>query len=151
MDAATIRHLLDLAPLTFEGGFFRETYRSPHSTAIYFLLTEDTSSRFHRLRGDEVYHFYLGDPVELYVLQDGDGELRTLGTNLAHGERPQTVVPAGAWQGSRLVPGGKVALLGTTMAPGFDLAHFEAAERDTLSKDYPRWHQVIEQLTPARS
>jgi predicted cupin superfamily sugar epimerase len=151
MDAASIRHLLDLAPLTFEGGFFRETYRSPHSTAIYFLLTEDTCSRFHRLRGDEVYHFYLGDPVELYVLQDGDGELRTLGTNQTLGERPQTVVPAGAWQGSRLVPGGKVALLGTTMAPGFDLAGFEAAERDALIKDYARWHQVIEQLTPARS
>jgi len=152
MDADAIIRLLELEPLTFEGGFFRETYRSPRSTAIYFLLTPDTGSRFHRLRSDEIYHFYLGDPVELFVLApDGGGERRVLGTALTAGERPQTVVPAEHWQGSRLVAGGRVALLGTTMAPGFELRDFTPADRGELAAAYPRWTAEIEALTASRS
>jgi len=149
MDAESMIQLLRLEPLTFEGGWYRETYRSPLSTAIYFLLTDATFSRFHRLRSDEIYHFYLGDPVELFVLApDGTGVRHILGTDLATGARPQLVVPADHWQASRLLPGGRAALLGTTMAPGFNLADFVAGDRAALSADYPDWRDAIAALAP---
>lgn len=158
---------LGLRPLPIEGGYFAESYRTeaqlPPSvlppdypgpralaTGIYYLLTPSTCSILHRLRGDEVYHFYLGDPVELLqLLPDGQGELHRLGTDLAQGERPQVVVRGGTWQGSRLAPGGQVALLGTTMAPGFHPADFEAGERAALLRAYPRFGALIEALTPS--
>lgn len=128
MTAQEIIELLHLEPLEMEGGYFRQNYRNkaswnehkPMSTAIYFLLTPETYSCLHRLPNDEVYHFYLGDPVELLVLDDaGQGSVHTLGSDLVAGMLVQTAVPAGAWQGSRLLSGGSWALLGTTMAPGF--------------------------------
>jgi predicted cupin superfamily sugar epimerase len=82
-------------------------------------LTPDTFSALHRLASDEVFHFYLGDPVEmLQVWPDGSHRVVLIGTDLAAGERPQVVVPRGIWQGARLRPGGRFALLGTTVAPG---------------------------------
>lgn len=167
MTAAEIIACLGLRPLPIEGGYYRETYRAGEclaasalpsrypgaralSTGIYYLLTPDTFSALHRLRSDEIYHFYLGDPVELLMLlPDGRGELRRLGTDLRAGERPQLVVPAGAWQGSRLAPGGRVALLGTTVAPGFELADFEAGSRSQLLAAYLDFRSEIEALTPA--
>lgn len=167
MTAAEIIACLGLRPLPIEGGYYRETYRSGESlpasalprypgarslsTGIYYLLTPDTFSALHRLRSDEIYHFYLGDPVELLLLfSDGRGECRRLGIDLSSGERPQLVVPAGAWQGSRLAPGGSVALLGTTVAPGFELADFEAGSRSQLLAAYPDFRAEIEALTPPR-
>ncbi len=139
---------LDLRPLPDEGGLFRETYRSAHSTAIYYLVTPDQFSALHRVRGDEVFHFYLGDPVEMLQLHDdGRGTLVTLGTDLARGMRPQVVVPGGVWQGTRLRPGGAFALLGTTMAPGFDPADFELGARATLVTRYPEFAVEIERFT----
>lgn len=140
MTAQEIIELLHLEPLEMEGGYFRQNYRNktpwnehkPMSTAIYFLLTPETYSCIHRLPNDEVYHFYLGDPVELLVLDDqGQGSVRTLGSDLAAGMLVQTAVPAGAWQGSRLLPGGSWALLGTTMAPGFTDDDFTAMPPET--------------------
>src|SRR5262249_23218313 len=146
--------LLDLRPLPHEGGYYRETYRSGDrlaaaalparygrdkavSTAIYYLLTPDTYSALHRLPTDEVYHFYLGDPGRmLQLFPDGSGRAITLGPDLRAGQQPQAVVPGGVWQGSSLVPGGSFALLGTTMAPGFDFADFEAGERAGLLAAY---------------
>lgn len=165
MTAAEIIACLGLRPLPIEGGYYRETYRADESlpasalprypgaralsTGIYYLLTPDTFSALHRLRSDELYHFYLGDPVELLLLfPDGRGERRRLGSDLRAGERPQLVVPAGAWQGSRLAPGGRVALLGTTVAPGFELADFEAGSRSLLLAAYPDFRAEIEALTP---
>lgn len=148
-----------------EGGFYAETYRAaetipaaalsaryggdrPHSTAIYYLLTPETCSVLHRLWTDEVWHFYLGDPVELLLLRpEGTGQIVPVGTDLPIGERPQVVVPRGAWMGARLQPGGRFALLGTTMAPGFDPADFEVGEREVLQRAYPDFTEWIVALT----
>jgi predicted cupin superfamily sugar epimerase len=156
---------LDLKPLPREGGYYRETYRAADvlpaaalpprytmakaaGTAIYYLLTPDTVSALHRLPTDEIFHFYLGGPVRmLQLLPDGDGRVVTLGTDLAAGERPQVIVPRGVWQGSWLA-GGAFALLGTTMAPGFDFADYEAGSRDALTRQYPAHADLIRRLTP---
>ena len=128
MTAQEVIRLLDLKPLEMEGGYFRRSYEKmedavdgkPKATAIYYLLTPDTYSCLHRLPSDELYHFYLGDPVELLVIDDnGQGSPYVLGGDIARRERLQQLVPAGVWQGSRLLSGGKWALLGTTMTPGF--------------------------------
>ena len=165
LTAEKIRELLKMQPLPVEGGYFAEVYRSPHvvakealpasypgeraiSTAIYYMLTPDTFSAIHRLRGDEVYHFYLGDPVEMVQLKpNGTGEAVLLGQNIASGMRLQHVVPGGTWQGSRLAPGGKFALMGTTMAPGFDPQDFEPGKRADLIAKYPQYSALITWLT----
>jgi predicted cupin superfamily sugar epimerase len=148
--------MLELKPLPQEGGFYRETYRSsirlPNGksagTAIYYLLTPDSYSALHRLPTDEVYHFYLGDPVELLVLGADGGRLITLGPDLKTGQQPQVVVPAGCWHGSCLADGGSVALLGTTMAPGFEFSDYQAADREELIRAYPNFRDRIRRLTP---
>jgi predicted cupin superfamily sugar epimerase len=165
LTAAEIRKRLKLQPHPAEGGYFAETYRSEHqvaqaalpsgypgdrsvSTAIYYMLTPDSFSAMHRLRGDEIFHFYLGDPVELLQLRgDGVCEVITLGQDIAAGMHLQHVVPAGAWQGSRLVQGGKYALLGTTVAPGFDFQDFEVGDRGKLLAEYPQNARLIRTLT----
>jgi predicted cupin superfamily sugar epimerase len=120
MNAEQLIQALGLSPHPSEGGFFRETYRAElpippdalpaayagaaraASTAIYYLLTPDAFSAMHRLPGDEIFHFYLGDPVEMLQLRDdGSGEVVVLGQVLAAGMRPQVVVPGGVWQGWR--------------------------------------------------
>jgi predicted cupin superfamily sugar epimerase len=160
---------LGLAPLPVEGGLFRQTYvadetlpaaalparygrAKPLSTAIYYLLTSepDSFSALHRLPTEEVYHFYLGDPVEMLLLHpDRRSEEVRLGPDLLGGERVQLVVPRGVWQGSRLRPRGSFALLGTTMAPGFDPADYEGGERDALVRLYPGAADRIRALTRA--
>src|SRR5579885_3562470 len=158
-----IIRLLHLRPLPREGGWYRETYRSSlqlqpdvltpgysaarsASTAIYYLLTPDTFSALHRLPTDEVFHFYLGDPVEMLQLgpnpNDG-GRIVTLGSDILAGQQVQAVVPAGVWQGSVLRAGSVFALMGTTMAPGFDFADYEAADRDALSAAFPDFAERI--------
>jgi predicted cupin superfamily sugar epimerase len=166
LTAEELIRLLRLEPLPREGGWYRETYRSPlqlpaaalaprfqapraAGTAIYYLLTPDSFSVVHRLPGDEVYHFYLGDPVEMLQLgpEPADrGRIITLGPDVAAGQHVQTVVPAGVWQGSMLRAGGAFALLGTTMAPGFDFADYEAADRAVLMAAYPTFAERIARL-----
>lgn len=149
MTAGDVRAALGLEPLLPEGGFFRETYRSAHSTAIYYLITPTNFSRMHRLASDEVFHFYLGDPVgQLHLRPDGTGEVITLGNELAAGQRPQVIVPGGTWQGACLAAGGRFALLGTTMAPAFDPAEFEAGDRERLCRRWPAFADRIRALTP---
>ena len=149
-----------------EGGYFRETYRSAetipaaaldagyggaraHSTAIYYLLTPGTYSAMHRVKSDEVYHFYLGDPIEmLRLVPGGAGRAILIGPDLAAGMTPQLVVPRGVWQGSRLVPGPHgFALLGATVAPGFDYADYEHGARAALCAEWPDWRAAIEART----
>ncbi len=160
-----LKALLHLKPLSMEGGYFAETYRSeecipkgslparypgpkPFGTAIYYLLTPDTFSALHRLPTDEIYHFYLGDPIELLQLRaDGSGSVTIMGHDLLKGMHPQVAVPRGVWQGSRLRPDGAFALLGTTMAPGFEPADFEAGPRDSLVNTYPSFRDLILALT----
>jgi predicted cupin superfamily sugar epimerase len=141
-----------------EGGYFRETYRSAESiaidagvtgvrscsTAIYYLITPVAHSALHRLPFDEVFHFYLGDPVEMLELApDGAGRIVTLGTDLDAGMTPQHVVAGGVWQGSRLRVGGRFALLGTTVAPGFDPADYEHADVEHLLASHPKMRDAI--------
>jgi predicted cupin superfamily sugar epimerase len=159
LTADDIIRLLDLKPLTIEGGFFRETYRSPDelarpqgsrslATAIYYLLTPETFSQMHRVPGEEIFHFYLGDPVEmLQIAADGAGEIVVMGTDIAAGMHPQHIVPGGFWQGARLRSGGKFALLGTTMAPGFDYADYESGKRDQLLERFPQHSDMLRVLT----
>jgi predicted cupin superfamily sugar epimerase len=165
MTADELKRLLRLEPLTGEGGFFAETYRARESlpagalgpgtpgprslaTAIYYLVTPESFSALHRLRSDEIFHFYLGDPVEmLQLLPDGSGRMMRLGTDLAAGCRPQVVVPKGVWQGSRIAPGGACALLGTTVSPGFDPADYEAGSPEALVAAYPAFRDPIAAFT----
>ena len=157
--------ILDLKPLPLEGGYFAETYRSEewlnadqlparygteksYYTAIYYLLTPETFSALHKLPTDEIFHFYLGDPVHmLNLFEDGTSAIITLGQDIFRGQMPQYRVPKNTWQGSRLMPGGSFALLGTTMAPGFDFDDFTAADRKALSESYPQHRDMILDLT----
>jgi predicted cupin superfamily sugar epimerase len=149
--AREIIRRLRLKPLPPEGGFFRETHRTNLSTAIYYLLTPDTVSRLHRLPGPEVFHFYLGDPVTMLLLYpDRRSAVVALGTNIAAGQRVQQVVPGRVWQGAFLRPGGRFALLGTTMAPGFAPSDYESGNRATLVRRYPRRKTLIVRLTGTR-
>ncbi len=165
LTAQEIIERLDLKPHPSEGGYYRETYRSAEilksrslppgcrgeralSTAIYYLLTPQTCSRLHRLPTAEIFHFYMGDPV-IMVLLYPDGHLQeiVMGTDLANGHQVQTIVPAGVWQGSMLKHGGGLALLGTTMSPGFDFRDYEAGRRADLLAQYPDQFKWIEKLT----
>ncbi len=155
--------LLRLEPLPIEGGFFRQTWISgdtvalpryaaprPAGTAIYYLLTSepDSFSALHRLASDEIYHFYLGDPVEMLLLDEQHGAQRiVLGPAILQGQHVQYVVPRSVWQGSRLVPGGRFALLGTTMAPGFDPRDFTLGCRDELVHRFPDQAAFVRELT----
>src|ERR1700733_1239138 len=159
MTAAEIKNLLKLAPHPIEGGHFRRTYTSELSvdapqgtraagTAIYYLLEPDTFSEMHVLTSDEMFHFYLGDPVEmLQLLPDGGSAVVTLGPDLAAGQHVQLVVPAGVWQGTRLIDGGKVALLGCTVTPGFDFADYRSGSYAELAAKWPAEAERIRKLT----
>ncbi len=152
---------LELAPHPMEGGYFRETYRASElisedhlpsrykgtrsfATAIYYLLTPESFSAIHRLHSDEIFHFYLGDPVEMLQLcPGGDGRILILGSDLLKGMQPQVTVPAGVWQGARLIKNGKFALLGTTVSPGFEFADYELGQKAELIKSYPKFRKWI--------
>ena len=163
--AQEIIDLLELEPLDIEGGWYRESWRSklqaepgglggqytsPRSlgSLIYYLLTSETVSAMHRLPSDEIFHFYLGDPVEmLQLFPGGEGKLLKLGNNLAGGERPHILVPGGVWQGSRLAEDKHgFALMGTTVTPGFDLEDYTRGDRDELIKQYPDHAGIIDTL-----
>jgi uncharacterized protein len=159
MTAEEIKTLLNLEPHPVEGGWYRRTYTSevsvallggvrPYGTAIYYLLEEGTFSEMHVLASDEIFHFYLGDPAEmLQLLPDGGSKIITLGSDLQAGQHVQLVVPAGVWQGTRLVEGGKVALLGCTVTPGFDFADYRSGNYAELTAGWPHEAQRIRKLT----
>jgi len=165
LTAEKVRELLRLAPHPIEGGFFVETYRAEvkipqvalpkgfsgeryAGTAIFYMLTPETFSAFHKLPGDEMFHFYLGDPVETFLIREDAASHRVvLGQDISSGMLLQHVVPGGVWQGSRLLPGGSFALLGTTMSPGFDYADYESGVRQALLSRFPAHRDVIVALT----
>lgn len=159
MTGEEIKSLLRLEPHPVEGGWYRRTYTCAGAvelargvravgTAIYYLLEEGTFSEMHVLASDEIFHFYLGDPVEmLQLLPDGGSAVFTLGPDLQAGQRVQLVVPAGVWQGTRLVEGGKVALLGCTVTPGFDFADYQSGSYAELSAKWPAEAERIRKLT----
>ena len=154
--------LLGLEPHP-EGGFFRETWRSPlavgglphgaprsASTAIYFLLPSGSFSALHRVASDEVWHHYAGDALELTTIDDaGTVSTLTLGDELARGQRPQAVVPAHVFQAARPRPGGAhgYVLCGCTVAPGFEFSDFELPSRAALRTRFPALGELVDALT----
>jgi predicted cupin superfamily sugar epimerase len=148
------RELIDVLGLLPhpERGFYAETYRAgvrvaapshdgerSAATAIYFLVTADEPvTSLHRLRSDELFHLYEGGPLEILRLYpDGDCDVARLGLDLAAGERPQIVVPAGTWFGTTLVDGASHCLVGCSVSPGFEFDDFELAEGPELEARYP--------------
>jgi predicted cupin superfamily sugar epimerase len=131
LTAEEVARLLDLAPHP-EGGFYRETFRDPRqmdgrsvATAIYYLLPAGQVSAWHRVDAGEIWHWHAGAPLELSLYEDGRRTTLRLGADLTGGERPQGIVPAGVWQSARSL--GAWTLVGCTVAPGFEFAHFEIA------------------------
>jgi len=147
-----------------EGGAFRETWRAADSatglparftgpralgTSIYFLLRAGERSHLHRLRADEVWHFHDGGALQLHLLVPGEGYRRLLlGRDAARGERPQCVVPHGAWFGAEPAEGAAFALVGCTCAPGFEFGDFEMGTRAALLAEFPDHRGIVERLTP---
>lgn len=166
LSAQDVIRLLNLQPHPIEGGHFRETHRCDltlpasalpahriersASTAIYYLLIAGAVSEMHQLPGEEVYHHYLGDPLETLLLYpDGHGELRLVGNDLANGHEPQMTIASDVWQGSTPAVGPHgFALIGATMAPGFDYADYRRGNRASLQTGWPKFAERIEKLTP---
>lgn len=149
---------LDLKPHP-EGGFYRETYRSEEvieaskggsrnlCTGIFFLLTAGNFSAFHRIKSDEMWHFYAGDPLSVHVLQNGEYRKLSIGPVQLEGYCPQGLVPGGAWFASEVEEGGSYSLVGCTVSPGFDFKDFELARRMELCADFPQHLSIIKRLT----
>jgi predicted cupin superfamily sugar epimerase len=170
MTAEDVKKLLGLQPHPREGGWYVRTYEAKEllgadafadgryagerrtGTAIYYLLEAETFSEMHRLHSDEVFHFYAGDAVEMLQLREGaSGAMVVIGNDLLGGQRPQVVVEHGVWQGSRLVKGGRWALLGCTVSPGFEFEDYEAGERAKLTARWPEFAAEIAALTRVAS
>jgi hypothetical protein len=163
MTAEEIKRLLGLEPHPVEGGSFRRTYTSgltaqvergeamvsrAMGTAIYYLLEPGTFSEMHVLASDELFHFYLGDPVEMLQLwPSGETKVVVLGPDLAAGQHVQVLVPAGIWQGTRLIGDGKMALLGCSVVPGFDFADYVGGSYAELAAKWPGEIERIRELT----
>lgn len=166
MTAEEVKKVLGLQPHPREGGWYVRTYEAAEfvaaeafederyidarrtATAIYYLLEPDTFSEMHRLKSDELFHFYAGDAVEMLQLVPGGGGRKVvIGIDLMRGERPQVTVAHGVWQGSRLIEGGRWALLGCTVSPGFEFEDYETGEREELCAEWPEFATEITALT----
>jgi predicted cupin superfamily sugar epimerase len=147
-----------------EGGYYREVYRSKEMikvryeeaqiekkrnlfTSIYFLLTKEKFSAFHRIKSDELWHFHEGDSILIHSIDPkGILQSRVLGKDLANGEQLQLVVSAGEWFASEVTEGGEYSLVGCTVAPGFDFSDFEIADSE-LKKQFSEHSELIDRLT----
>jgi len=158
-----IRHL----QLTqhIEGGWYSEVYRSTllfnkeqlparfgadrnACTHIYFLLAQNGFSAFHRIKSDELWHFYAGDPLVIYEIDEtGNMKEQVLGNDIEKGQSLFCVVKAGNWFGSKVAGSGKYGLAGCTVAPGFDFTDFEMADKEAMLKEYPQYADLIRQMT----
>ncbi len=167
MTIAAAADLIELLKLCRhpEGGWYRETYRSSEKvpaellparfggernicTAIYFLLERGDFSSLHRIKSDEIWHFYAGVPLTIHIFTPrGVHEAVKLGADIAAGEAFQAVVPAGCWFGAEIAGPGPYSLVGCTVAPGFDFADFEMGKREELLALYPAQREIIQRLT----
>ena len=163
--AEEIIKALRMKSLAVEGGFYCETYRAEgiipkaalpgqygsdrrFGTAILYLIDRNTFSSLHRIKSDEIFHFYMGDPVTmLQLMPDGSSQVITLGHDILHNQQVQVVVPKNTWQGCFVNDGGEFALMGTTVTPGFEFEDFKAADREQLLKQYPDQRELILRLT----
>ncbi len=164
MSIESIVEQLELLPHP-EGGFYKETYRSSglipknaltndfdgdrnYATGIYFLLTSNNFSAFHRIKSDEMWHFYSGSPLSVHVIDEkGNYTKHIISNQLEKGHKPQLVVPANCWFASSVDDKNTFALVGCTVSPGFDFNDFELANRDSLMKAYPKHSDIITRLT----
>jgi uncharacterized protein len=170
LSADDAKKWLKLTPNLQEGGFLAGVYNStihlPDKVlkgfpptkngrelcgAIYYFLDTSGGSVLHRVTGDMIYHFYCGDAVQMLLLYPGDGpnssEVCVFGNNLSLGQNPMKAIPGGTWLGSRLLPAGSWALMGVTMAPGFDPADYTIGVRSKLIKEYPDQAGLIPEFT----
>jgi predicted cupin superfamily sugar epimerase len=153
---------LDLIPLPEEGGFYRETFRSPRyvtsdvlgkkseCTSIYYLVTQDSFSALHAVDQYEIFHFYAGSPVEMLQLSpEGNKSVLILGNDIMNGEIPQVIVPFGVWQGTKLKnpKEGAWALLGCTVSPGFEFENFHFKPRNELISLFPQHKEDVIKFT----
>jgi len=147
-----------------EGGYFKETYRSEEYvkkedlpdryrgkrnfyTSIYFMLTKNDISKFHRIKSDEIWHFYQGDPLDIFVIREnGVLDVRKLGNYLLNGESPQILIEKNHWFAAK-ISGSNYSLLGCSVSPGFEFEDFELAERGELIQQYPHLKETITRLT----
>lgn len=150
MNATEVIRLLNLEPLQLEGGYFVQTYKSTCSTqhpikggdrstltCIYYLMTQNENSKLHRVKSDEIFHYYLGAPAELLIIDSKHRvTLHVLGPNLLLGERPQIRVPANSWQSLKVKGSAPAAycLMGATVSPGFEFEDFELGEPSIIQK-----------------
>lgn len=150
-----------------EGGYYKETYRSQRtvplddsteassslrniSTAIYFLIESENFSALHKIKSDELWHFYAGDTLEVIEMDEtGNLIITPIGRNLNADETFQHMVKANTWFGSRVKKGGSFSLVGCTVSPGFDFTDFEMAKREDLIKKFPQHKSIIEAMTRA--
>ena len=164
MTVETLVKILDLLPHP-EGGFYKETYRSPLklsaqclpsdfsgerniATGIYFLIEKGNFSALHKIKSDETWHFYFGDALDVIEIDEtGNLKITAIGSDLLKGESFQYTVKANTWFGSRVRSGGNFSLVGCTVYPGFDFADFEMAKRSVLINQFPQHTSIITELT----
>lgn len=142
-----------------EGGFYSETYRSDQLTAsqdrnlvtcIYFLLTSENVSNFHRIKSDEMWFFHEGSSLTVHTLDPQNGHLQhTVGNAIQQGQTPQLVVPKNTIFGSSVTDENSYSFVSCVVAPGFDFNDFELFTRDVLLEEYPESESIIRQLTPS--
>ena len=162
--AEQLAQLLELQPHP-EGGYFKEVYRSQgvipqqalpevfqgdrnFATGIYFLLTSDTFSAFHKIHQDEAWHFYLGDPLCVHMISpDGDYEAVVVGNQIQNGQKLQFAVPGGYWFAAEVVQPGAFSLVGCTVAPGFDFQDFTMPSQSEMITLFPQHQSIIKKLT----
>lgn len=148
-----------------EGGFFKETYRSKgtikvdsldaeyegernYSTSIYFMLTSEKFSSFHKINQDEIWHFYQGSPIELHTISEsGIHKKHIIGNDLMNAQKPQLVVPGNHWFAAKVIDPDSYSLVGCTVSPGFDFEDFTLAERDVLIQQFPEHKELIKSFT----
>ncbi len=164
--AQYLKERLDLSELPGEGGYYKETYRSDKtiilpsetdgersiSTSIYYLLDGTQFSAFHRLKSDEIWHFYIGSSITLYIINKMENlsEVK-LGSNIEKGELFQIQVRAESWFAATVNDISSYALIGCTVSPGFDYLDFELGDRKKLIERYPQHRSIIEKLTTSAS
>lgn len=148
-----------------EGGYYKETYRSSgliqsenlghaftearnYATSIYFMLTSDTFSAFHKINQDEIWHFYDGSPILLHVISDsGNHTQQIIGKDLFNGQNPQIVVPANHWFAATVINKNDYSLVGCGVSPGFDFKDFTLPTREQLLQKFPQHEEIITALT----
>lgn len=149
-----------------EGGYYKEIYRSKDivekdhldirfngrrsiSTSIYFLMSENNFSKFHRIKSDETWHFYDGNPVIIYVLNEKEQALTRfiLGKEIEKGQQPQLTIPYNSWFAAKILDESGFALVGCTVAPGFEFEDFEMGKRKELISLFPEYREIINKLS----